>query len=361
MVIKMKKWFKIILSVIGIIILLFIIDIACIFIINRPLFAIQNDNVYKGLLYDTYNCAEYSIPQIKIKGTKFSCSNIKISTNKVISITDTTEDMTDFVCVDVLESFYEDDNYTYYFSCSKSKHIIVKYENGYEEEVKEALKNKTITISDLDNYNIKYFKYENNVNNNAVINNSDNDVYINNIPIGLYKYYGSNKDRELITNYNGYWNYHNDISSFEVFYTNEKSINGKRLPITFDEYKNNYENLDSYKIGFKVAFLTTNEEVNKTIISPKDTTSFYGYLEVYLYDDYHREKGVWYSHTTEEEFNDNTLLTSIKLTAGKKINEITSDINVLVFAYNSDNDFDKDGNYIGKIRYSIKVINPNNN
>lgn len=158
----MKRWLKITLGVVGIIVLLFVIDIICIFTINRPLFAIQNDggNVYRGIFFDTYNCAEYSAPQIKPKGLKLACSDIKINIGKVISITDTSKNIKDFTCAEVMENFYEDDNYTYYFECAKSKYIIVEYENGHKEEIKDALKYGTIKIQDLDNYNIKYFKYE---------------------------------------------------------------------------------------------------------------------------------------------------------------------------------------------------------
>lgn len=74
----MKKWMKITLGVIGIVVLLLVIDLVCIFIINRPLLAIEKDNVYRGLLYDTYICDEYSVPQIKSKGTIFMCSTDKI-------------------------------------------------------------------------------------------------------------------------------------------------------------------------------------------------------------------------------------------------------------------------------------------
>ena len=73
----MKKSLKIFLIYIGIIILLFIIDLICIFTINRPILAIKDgNNVYKGIFYNTYNCAEYAVPQIKSKGTKFVCAEI---------------------------------------------------------------------------------------------------------------------------------------------------------------------------------------------------------------------------------------------------------------------------------------------
>lgn len=154
----MKRWLKITLGVIGVIVLLFIIDIVCIFTINRPLFAIQNDggNVYRGIFYDTYNCAEYSTPQIKRKGLKFACSDVKLNVGKVVSIKDTSKELENINSI--LEKFYEDDNYIYYFNGGISNYIIVEYENGYKESVKNALKYGTITIQDLDRYNIDYTK-----------------------------------------------------------------------------------------------------------------------------------------------------------------------------------------------------------
>lgn len=155
----MKKSLKIFLIIIGIIILLFIIDIICIFTINRPILAIKDDNnVYKGIFYNTYNCAEYAVPQIKLKGTKFACTEIKFQIGKVIEIVDTTKDIENFTCAEALEQFYEDEKYRYYYSCIKNKYVIVKYENGYEETVANALKYGTINIEDLDTYNIKYIK-----------------------------------------------------------------------------------------------------------------------------------------------------------------------------------------------------------
>jgi len=84
----MKKWLKITLGVIGGVILLFAIDLICIFIINRPLFAIKEDNgdsvnlIYRGIFYDTYNCHEFSKPQIKVKGAKFTCAVVEYDEKK---------------------------------------------------------------------------------------------------------------------------------------------------------------------------------------------------------------------------------------------------------------------------------------
>lgn len=78
----MKKWLKIAIGVVVGIILLLIIDLLCIFTINKPLLAVKQDNgdsvnlVYRGLLYDTYICHEQSVPQIKVKGAKYTCAAI---------------------------------------------------------------------------------------------------------------------------------------------------------------------------------------------------------------------------------------------------------------------------------------------
>ena len=78
----------------------------------------------------------------------------------VEKIIDKTKTMLTFSCAEVLESFYEDTNYEYYYNCKKSKYVIVKYTDGSEETVKEALENNHIKISQLDKYDIEYIKYE---------------------------------------------------------------------------------------------------------------------------------------------------------------------------------------------------------
>lgn len=77
----MKKWLKVFLVIICCITLVIILDIISILNFSRPIFAIkESENIYRGLFYDTYTCLEYSVPQIKIKGTKFSCiTNMNIN------------------------------------------------------------------------------------------------------------------------------------------------------------------------------------------------------------------------------------------------------------------------------------------
>lgn len=134
--------------------LLVIIDLMCVFTINRPLFAIkENDQIYRGLFFDTYNCMEYSMMQIKPKGMKMICASDRLNIGKVIAIEDKT-----IACVTVKEEFYRDDEYIYYWNCLKNENVIVKYENGYEEMVSDGLNYGSVMISDLDEFNIRYIK-----------------------------------------------------------------------------------------------------------------------------------------------------------------------------------------------------------
>ena len=74
----------------------------------------------------------------------------------VVSIIDKTKENDDFSYSTALEKIFEDEKNEYFLGCIKSSYIIVKYENGYEEDVKEALKSGRIAINDLDRFDISY-------------------------------------------------------------------------------------------------------------------------------------------------------------------------------------------------------------
>ena len=69
----MNKYLKIFLIVIISFFLLVVVDLTCIFTINRPIIAIKKEIVYYGIFYDSYDCMEYSVLQIQPKNSKFSC------------------------------------------------------------------------------------------------------------------------------------------------------------------------------------------------------------------------------------------------------------------------------------------------
>ena len=172
----------------------------------------------------------------------------------------------------------------------------------------------------------------------------------NPIPVGLYHYEKELSKRVLKKEYTASWNYHKDIISFNVFYTNEKEIPATKISAMFEKYASEYENSSDYRIGYIIEF----NNLKVQILNPKDTESIYDTLEIYTYDAIAHKNDSWYSHVTTSDFNKNTLLEGIKLTAGKNISNITTDIKVTVFIYN-DSDFDDNNNYVGNNTYSVIV------
>ena len=173
----------------------------------------------------------------------------------------------------------------------------------------------------------------------------------NPITIGLYHTDKTLGKRTLKESYRANMVYHKDIISLNVFFTNEEQISNAKPAGLYEQYAANYNNIDNYRIGYIIEY----NDLKVQILRPSDTEQIYDTLEVYLYDAIAHKNDSWYSHTTDEEFNKNTLLQGIKLTAGKNINNITTDIKVTAFTYDED-DFDDNNNYIGKCSYTVTVI-----
>ena len=121
--------------------------------------------VDKGLIIDTYYCTkEKDIVTVShyIKGNKYSCP---IDVEKEIvgdfKIVDKMAEDPMTMCAQAIEEFYTDDTYKYFFSCIKSGLVVVTYPDGTEIPIKDALKDKKITIEDLDRFNISYYKEKN--------------------------------------------------------------------------------------------------------------------------------------------------------------------------------------------------------
>ena len=73
---------------------------------------------------------------------------------------------------------------------------------------------------------------------------------------------------------------------------------------------------------------------------------------MYLYDDINNDG--FYSHLTEENSSDNTIISSIKLTSGTYYEKIESDITLTVFTYDKD-DINENNEYIGNSKYTIII------
>lgn len=201
-------------------------------------------------------------------------------------------------------------------------------------------------------------KEENKLENNNEIKQEEiiKEEYVDNNPIklGLYLYTGSYSNKEKLSTYETTFVSGSDVGSFEVFFTDEEVISGNSFKSLFNSYYDKYENIDNYKIGYNIEFTLKDGTVNKFNLLEPNTYLYGDYFYTYLYDDIHVNEGEFYSHL--ESIDDNTLITSIKIYAVDKIDDVEK-IKLTVFTYDSDDDFDEDGNYRGISKYSIDIIN----
>ena len=178
--------------------------------------------------------------------------------------------------------------------------------------------------------------------------------------IGIYVPDGSHEG--LLTSYDQKWVRGVDINTFHAYATSEKVVTGSTRSI-FLNYWNKFPNASQYKVGYFLSFtLKTSEVVNLTIKGPQDapkdpTKYFYQYVEVYLYDAVHQLGR--HSHLVPNDIKPDTMLTSIKLTAGSKIADVTSiRLTAFVYQYNDASFFDPStGRYIGNVSYTIPITN----
>lgn len=201
-------------------------------------------------------------------------------------------------------------------------------------------------------------KEENKLENNNEIKQEEiiKEEYVDNNPIklGLYLYTGSYSNKEKLSTYETTFENGKDIGSFEVFFTDEEVISGNSFKSLFNSYYDKYVSIDNYKIGYNIEFTLNDGTVNKFNLLEPNTYLYGDYFYTYLYDDIHVNEGEFYSHL--ESIDDNTLITSIKIYAVDKIDDVEK-IKLTVFTYDSDDDFDEDGNYRGISKYSIDIIN----
>lgn len=175
----------------------------------------------------------------------------------------------------------------------------------------------------------------------------------NNVKLSLFLYDNNYKNKERLTDtYYTDFISGTDIGSFEVFLTGEPVINGTNFKNTWMTYYNQYENIENHKIGFNIKFmLNDGTHYNANYLEP-NTYQFEEYFYTYLYDDINQEDGAYYSHI--ENMNENTLLTSIKIYAVDGIDKVESII-LSAFTYDTEDDFDKEGNYRGNSIYAIRI------
>jgi len=162
------------------------------------------------------------------------------------------------------------------------------------------------------------------------------------------------KARVLLTEFSASRTAKKDIDCFEVLATDAPRAEGSSFSAIWTEAWNSHPDGEGARIGFHIAFtLTDGTQISQTVRKPSDAKGFYDYLEVYLYDDIHTGGG-WYSHLEDSNINEETVITSIKLTSGSKITEV-GDIRLTAFIYNGEACFDADGDYIGEVLQTLVI------
>ena len=64
------------------------------------------------------------------------------------------------VCLDMIDVIYEDDKYIYYFSCASSYDIYLVWSDGEKDLLKDAIRNKKVTMDSLIEHGLNVNKSE---------------------------------------------------------------------------------------------------------------------------------------------------------------------------------------------------------
>ena len=175
---------------------------------------------------------------------------------------------------------------------------------------------------------------------------------LNNTPIAFYSIKGNSLQK--ISSINKELVIEDDIGLFQIFPSQEEQI-----PITnfAEDYFKQWQvyNKNNLKVGFNIKFKINGQEISYNILSPSNTMDKWEHLMTYLYDDYANRNKSFYSHIENNEYNENTLFTAIKLQSSYSCSEITSNIYLTVFTYDTEDDFENN-EYRGNSKYTITII-----
>jgi len=179
-------------------------------------------------------------------------------------------------------------------------------------------------------------------------------IYIDDNPIKIAFYRNNNGTYKRVDKFSSHGDKLKEIGVFSIILSNEESMNGS-IKKLYNDISSTIPNFSNYKIGFNIKFtLIDDRVVDVNVFKPVDYVSYgFGpYLYAWIYDDINANG--WHSHIEEKDFNDSTIMSSIKLMWGNNFDEIKSDIELTVFTYDSD-DFDESGNYRGISKFTTII------
>ena len=149
-----------------------------------------------------------------------------------------------------------------------------------------------------------------------------------------------------------------DLVSLNIIPKSEDTLKFKgRMGAEWNDLYNNCGlNINNYKVGLNFVIETfEGETIDWNVLSPDDTFTHEEFFELYLYDDVKHAKDSWYSHITSKDFNDSTVISSVKITLRNRCYEIKKII-VTAFYYTGASDFDESGRYIGVEKVSCEIL-----
>lgn len=181
---------------------------------------------------------------------------------------------------------------------------------------------------------------------------------LNTTPIGFYSIDGNGLTK--LTKINKTIVPFEDIGLFQVYPSNEERVmlsNG--FGADFYNEWTKYNTNNNIKIGFNIKFKTDEEEISYNIFNPSNCMDKWEYVMNYLYDDFANRGKSFYSHIEENEYNDSTLFTAIKVQSNDKALIIKDKILLTVFTYDSEDDF-LDNEYRGNSSSTLTICLNNN-
>jgi len=225
--------------------------------------------------------------------------------------------------------------------------ILVIVYIGYLNIFKETISDETNIATDEGNMQ------------DIIIDNSE-DVYVDTNPMSVGFYLLKNNKMELVEEYTAPWTVGPpDICVLSVLPSSEDIVNESTFKTAFEKCISEYEDVEEYRIGYHIKFnMIDGTFIDKNILTvgdAEDKESFQ-YIMVFLYDDVNLKPGQRKYHVEEETFTEETIFSSIKLTGGVNANDVESPIELSVFMYKDENDFDVEtGNYRGNCIYTINI------
>lgn len=174
--------------------------------------------------------------------------------------------------------------------------------------------------------------------------------------------YRKDRDRGVFNPFGGVfesdWVAGKDITSIYPLASDaqEIAINGRHYQDVWNGAWRSFEGWEECKICYRVEFGTSDgKSFDVMIMKPGDELVYSEYLENYIYDDIRVSKDQWYSHLTPGDTGDLTL-SSMKVTAGKKVDLINTPVRISACVYKDTGDFDAEGYYKGSVSSSVTLV-----